>query len=610
MKALDEKRIALVSAALVALLAVGVYANSLSNGFAYDDDFIIKLRGLVHGLGQLPELLTAPYWPPGFTAGLYRPLLLLSFAVDWAVWGGDPFGFHLVNVLLHAVVSVLVLVFLRRLFPWWAALIGALIFAVHAVHTEAVANIVGRGELIVAIFALVACLIFMRSARQGQLSAGPIVLITSCFVLASLTKELGVVIPGLLLATDLPLVARRCVGDFRSYIRRRLPLFIALTVALVLVFVARWLALGIPLQSQPDRLFAVDDSYTTRLFTMWRVWPRYFELFLFPLDLSADYSPAVILPASGPTPLGLAGLFLALLILALAILWFRKAPEFSLAVAWAGITLLPVSNLVIMAEIILAERTLYLPSVSVSIIAALALSKASRQRRRWLFLALIVWVAFFSVVTVRRNPVWYSTDTVFEDLRRRHPESSRLLYGVGWQYYRQGKWEEAREWIGRSLEIWPYHAPYLAEFALYLLEHEEYEEADSMAARAIRLNPDFRDYRVLHAVIRVRAGEWQAALRTIEESLNVLGAEALLYTLQADAYAGEHDYDRAIAAREAAMRARQGGPAWRDWYDLARWQVAAGDTAAARRSLESARSAPGAPTAAIDSLAGSLGLLP
>ncbi len=610
MKVFGQNRIALVSALVVALLAVVVYANSLSNGFAYDDDFIIKMRGLVHGLGSFPELLTVPYWPPGFFAGLYRPLLLLSFAVDWAIWDGDPFGFHLVNVALHVVASVLVLVFLRRLFPWWAALVGALIFAAHAVHTEAVANIVGRGELLVAIFALVACLIYMRGAGRGHLSAGTVALIATCFFLASLTKELGVVIPGLLLATDLPLVARRRAGDLRTFVRIRLPLFVTLAAVLALVFAARWLALGIPLESQPDRLFAIDDSYATRLFTMSRVWPRYFELLLFPLDLSADYSPAVILPASGPTPLGLFGLLLVLLILVLAVLWFQRAPEFSLAVAWAGITLLPVSNLVIMAEIILAERTLYLPSVAVSVIAAMALSKASRRRRRWLSLAFLVWVAVFSVVTVRRNPVWNSTDTVFEDLRRRHPESSRLVYGVGWQYYRQGEWEEARKWIRRSLEIWPHHAPYLAEFAFYLLEHEEFEEADSMAARAIRLNPDFRDYRVLHALIRVRAGEWEPALRTIEESLGVLGEEASLYSLQADAYAGLEDYGRAIAAQEAAMRARRAGPGWRDHFSLARLRAAAGDRAAALRSLEAARAAPDARPAVIDSLAARLDLLP
>ena len=165
---LSMKRLPILLSVSVALLATAVYVNSLGNGFAYDDETILQNREVLHNLANVGELVTAEYWPAMFHSALYRPLTLLSFAVDWAVWKGSPFGFHLVNVALHAFVAALVALLLLRLFPWWAALAGGAVFAVHPVHTEAVANVVGRGELLVALFALTACLVYVRAVQRPR----------------------------------------------------------------------------------------------------------------------------------------------------------------------------------------------------------------------------------------------------------------------------------------------------------------------------------------------------------------------------------------------------------------------------------------------------------
>ncbi len=607
---ISDRRVRLIVVGSVVLAAFAVYANALANGFAYDDEFIIKTNDLVHGLGNLGQLLTAPYWPQGFIAGLYRPLTLLSFAVDWTIWNGNPFGFHLFNVLLHATVSGLVTLLLLSLFPWWSALLGGLVFAVHSVHTEAVANIVGRGELFVALFTLVACLVYMRAVRSNRLSLGATVLIAVCYALAGLSKELGVVMPGLLLVTDIPLISAGQVGRLRDYVRKRLSLYVVLTGVLLLIFAVRWLALGVPLENRPDRVFAIDSSFSTRLFTMSRVWPRYFELLLFPLDLSADYSPAVILPVDHLTPSGFIGFLLVLVTLTGAVALFRRAPEFTMSVAWVAIALLPVSNLLVMAEIVLAERTLYLPSVAVSVVVALLLTKAPPARRRWLNIALVAWLVGFSIVTVRRNPVWEDTYTLFEDLRRKHPESSRLLYGIGTQFYGEGDWEEAKKWFRRSLEIWPHHAPYKAEYALYLLRHDEYAEADSMAASAVRLKPGFGEYWVLLALIRAKSGNSAGVLKAAQAGLAAAGEDASLYALMVDSYATVGEYEKAIEAQRSAMRVRRGGPTWVDWFGLARLQAEVGDTAAAVEALEKAGSEPNVSRALVDSAARALKRLP
>src|SRR5688572_20542005 len=135
----------------VVLAAVLVYANSLANGFAYDDDWIIMRNPRVHQLADQSLIWGTPYWPTfGAELGLYRPLAIFAYALEWAAGDGAPWVFHVVNVTLHAVVTGLVFILMSALFTTGAAAVGALIFAVHPVHTEVVANSVGQAELIAA----------------------------------------------------------------------------------------------------------------------------------------------------------------------------------------------------------------------------------------------------------------------------------------------------------------------------------------------------------------------------------------------------------------------------------------------------------------------------
>lgn len=603
---MDGRRLEWMVAAGVALLAALVYANSLANGFAYDDVWIIETRELVHGLGNLPELLTAEYWPGRFQSGLYRPVTLFSFALDWEIWSGRPFGFHLTNLILHAVVSAVLALLLLRWFPWWAAAAGGAVFAVHPVHTEAVANVVGRAELLAVLFVGLACLRYVSATRRGGLTPATIGLIAALYALAILSKEVGVILPGLLLLTDLPADARSRTAGWREYARSRIPVMIVLAVVLLACLVLRGFVLGSALQSVPDRAFTPDASFPTRLFTMARVWPRYFELMLFPTELSVDYSPAVILPVTGLTGLGALGFLLVGGSLILAIAVFRRAPELALAVGWAALALLPVSNLLFVAEIVLAERTFYLPSFAVAVVAALALARARAPTRSWVGAALALWVVGFSLVTVRRNPVWASTETVFEDLAEHHPESSRLLWWLGDQQVRQGNWEAARELYRRSLRIWPYHAQYLAEFAVQLNQHDELVEAERVAVGAVALAPDYPDHHSLLAVIRLRRGDATGALAATSHGIERVGRHPVLYSLRADALAALGDPARAAAAQDTFVQLRADASRWQDWFELAELRAAAGDTAGALGALDSALRAPGVDLGLADSLAQAL----
>jgi len=155
------------AALLVGILAALVFANSLANEYAYDDRHIIVDNTAIHSLETLPGSLVTPYWPTAYgrELGLWRPVTTGAFGVQWMLGGGSPLLFHLVNVLGHAAASVLVLVLLAHLMSLPAALAAGLLFAVHPVHVEAVANVVGFSEVFSTAALLAACLVHVRTRK-------------------------------------------------------------------------------------------------------------------------------------------------------------------------------------------------------------------------------------------------------------------------------------------------------------------------------------------------------------------------------------------------------------------------------------------------------------
>ena len=165
------------------------YLPALWNGFAMDDLYIIVWNPLIHSVQGVWRVFGGPYWPPDLGGQMYRPLPLATFAVDWAISHGHPVWFHAMNLLCHAGVAVMVAVAARRWADWSGALAAGLLFAVHPVHVEAVANVIGLAELMAA--AGVCLAVYAAVVRQDVLLSG------AALVLGLLSKENAVVAPAL-----------------------------------------------------------------------------------------------------------------------------------------------------------------------------------------------------------------------------------------------------------------------------------------------------------------------------------------------------------------------------------------------------------------------------
>ena len=135
----------------VAVVAALLFLPGIRYGFVQDDRAIIAANPAAHSVAAALRAVDQPYWPRPAAGGLYRPLTILSYAVDWSLSGGSAGWLHLMNAVWHSLATFLVMLALARWVPEPGVLAAGLVFAVHPVHVEAVAGLVGRADLLVTV---------------------------------------------------------------------------------------------------------------------------------------------------------------------------------------------------------------------------------------------------------------------------------------------------------------------------------------------------------------------------------------------------------------------------------------------------------------------------
>jgi hypothetical protein len=365
--------------ATVALLSLAATVTSIGHDFTYDDRSVILENERVHTFAHIPRLFLETYWPPYFGGDGYRPFVTTLFTLEWLTAGGAPWVFHLVNILLAVAVSVAMYWCARAVLAPLGAWVAAALFAVHPVHVEVTGNVVGQSELIVALCLLVAIGIYVRARRAGALTPRKSIAIQLLFALALLAKEHAMVLPALFFAAEATVIPAE---SWRARVRAVRTLMLALVaIALAYLFVRG------RIQSDlagfiPYPVFRfLHMSAVQRIGTMMNEIPRIAQLILFPVRLAADYSPPDVLVAEGPALAQLPGAFICLSAVLLAIVLRNRVAVVSFALAWVILAFLPVSNLLIPAGFITAERTLFLPSAGAVLLAGAPARGAGRIGR-------------------------------------------------------------------------------------------------------------------------------------------------------------------------------------------------------------------------------------
>ena len=487
-------------AAAIVALAFAASATSIDNGFTYDDRVIVAENERIHALGNVPRLFADTYWTEKNGAAAYRPVTLAAFAAQWAAGGGAPRIYHAVNVLLYAAVCLAVLALAGRILPPAAAWIAAALFAVHPVHVEAVGNIVGQAELIVALAAAAAVTLYLRDRQRGSLRASTAGAIAALYAVACLAKEHGLVLPGLLLAAELLIV-----GDARSArerLRELAPAAITLAAIGVAYLAARTAVLG-QLVETPAHIGLAHASPQERMLTMLRVAPEWTRLLLWPARLSGDYSPREIEIATSLTPSVISGAAVVAGALLLIALSWRRRPVLAFGLAWTAIMLLPVSNLLVASGVALGERTLFSPSIGIVLaigaIIALLAEVAARRRagappdRRLIGVAaaaVAVLLALGAWRSAVRQRVWRDNDTFFRQLILDAPLSYRAHWAQGAMRFEAGDKVGGEEAMRTAIALFPRDANLLEDLASRYLRAGMCEPAIPLFRDVLAIVPD------------------------------------------------------------------------------------------------------------------------
>jgi tetratricopeptide (TPR) repeat protein len=492
-------------ALLVAVAALAVYANAIPTGFVQDDRLVL-IDPRILGRTPVAEIFVTDYWHHVATAenaDLYRPITTLSFRLNHLAAGPSSAAFHGVNVALHALVSALVVLFTDALFRnRRVALVSGLLFALHPVHSEAVTGIVGRAELLAALFLLAALHLHARSyvlgglvPRTGRLLA------LGCFALALLSKESVVVGPALVLLVDAVGWLRRGRPPDARELRGSLAtaaLYAAVVAAVLGVRLAVLGRLGGSPVLEVGLLFG--EPLATRLFTGLEILAVYLRLLLFPLTLSADYSlRQVPVLDSLAHPAALVGLAAALALpVALVWAWRRRAAPLFFGLGFFAVSYALVSNLLTPIGVLVAERLLYLPSLGFCCALAWAWERLDARLRGpggarvhpVTAAALALVLALYGARTIVRNQDWRDELTLFAASVESSPASAAAHYNyASTLYQKRNDPAGAVPHLERALEIRPKFLPAHLNLVMAYLQLARYDEARAAAERGLALFP-------------------------------------------------------------------------------------------------------------------------
>jgi len=399
---------------LLSLLAVTVFANGLTGEFIYDDhSYVLENPQVSDG----DAIFSKPTPSDRPELGLYRPLVVVSYRLNWLISGFDPAAFHGTNIALHTLVTLAVYLIVRILAKRFlrtaagsreAAFLSALLFAVHPLHAEAVSWIVGRAELMAALFCLAAFLFHLASHRKWWF----LIPAALCYLAACLSKESAFVFPVLLLLIDL------FSGVFqRTRPRRALWLggaaFGLYGAILAVVIALRYSALG---AFGPDVALAPyrDETLMERIPVAFSILAESLRVCVLPVGLRIFYH------ASEMLELTLARLLILATSGGLLVFFLWKKRLFGLFwLLWIPITLLTVVNIVPIGAVF-AERFVYLPSVGGCALAGVGLSALCGWRKEtegfknavWIPVVVVFVLGFFCWL---RNPVYHDPVSLWED---------------------------------------------------------------------------------------------------------------------------------------------------------------------------------------------------
>ena len=574
------------------LFSFVLYAGSLANGFVYDDEYQVLQNPFVLNPRLWTKIFTGSVWSfqgVAFPANYYRPLHIFSHWLVYRLAGPNPAAFHLFQVWVYAATVWLAYRLARELLRnEVAALAGALLWALHPLHVEAVAWIASVPDTGYGFFYLLGLLAFLRAERASKnpwLAHG---LAALAFLPALFYKEMALSFPLLLVAYWFFLSPAQDTAGWRSRALRLAPYVAAVALSIVI----RFAALG----------------YVTQSGGLWRITPRvagaavgllgeHTRIFLRPTHLNVfrtfELGPSLRSPWPWVTLMALG-----------ATLWLRKrAPLPAFLIAWWAIGLVPCLDIRQLSFPLVAERFAYVPSLALClamawvVVVGLPRWLPGARPARVALPALGLLMVFYAVQTVRAIPNWHDNQSLADYSMRVSPQAALLhviqalvlqyhhgdwdgaareyqtalrlnassvkplakvtydcYIGLGQIAHGRGQTEEAREYFERAIRVSPNDSPAYDALGAIFFPHGDYARAAEYFAQAVKVNPQDVSARFYLGTCWMKLGRYREAAEQFRAGREIDPAFRQAY--EAEARALEAAGDPAAAAQVRALAAQ------------------------------------------------------
>jgi tetratricopeptide (TPR) repeat protein len=454
---------------IIALLVVAgtvVYLPTLKNDFIFDDRALVANNPLLRGAGSVKEVLTSG-----------RTFRMITFVTDHALYGMNPTGYHITNILLHILTGLLVFWVLKKISGQpILGFVTALLFLCHPITTEAVASIANRKESLHSLFSLLAILTYLTADRKPWLYFISIV----SFIMALISKEVAIALPVLLIIIDLLFREK----NLWVILKRRGWFYGILLVPIIIGAVYRFRTVRLV-----DLLrFDVTGSipYIKVVATSLAKIPDYLRLAIIPYPLSADYYTQIV---TNILNIGtFIGFICVLGLVAGGFLLRRRQPLIALGLWWIFITWLPVSNLIPSAYF-LAERYFYFPLIGITLIAAVGW-EVLRKRTKLSYVVLVVIIVILGGLTISRNQDWRNEYQLWASTLKHQPDNPKAHYYFANALRERGQMKEAVQHFQKSVQLKPDFTWAWVNLGNIYTLNRDYNSAIPIYLKVLELVPD------------------------------------------------------------------------------------------------------------------------
>jgi hypothetical protein len=541
---------------IILFISGAVYCNALFNGFVHDDVPQVVNNPWIRDIGYIPKIFTANVWDfMGGVSNYYRPLMFMIYMLDYYLFGLEPWGFHLVNILLHSGVSVLVFLIIAKLLtqarpvgnatyllPAFAA---AVLFAANPVHTEAVTWIAGLPELSFTLFFLLSFYFYLR-AREGGRGNYPLSVLF--FFLSTLCKETALALPIILVAYDVAF--RQKEASIRDFFKRYAPY----VLVAVIYFVLRTYALGgfSPLMRHRE---LTNYEYFINIFPLFS---QYLLTLLLPFKLNAFH---VFHPIQSIFAVkGIISLAATMAFAVMAFVAFKKNKALLFGSVLIAVPLLPVLYIPGLGENTFAERYLYLPSIGFALMSALFITWAMQKPggAKAMTAGCVLMTVAYCAVTVNINAaVWKDNYTFWTVTVKKSPDSAVAHYNLGNNLISQFRIDEAIEQYQTAIRLKPTADVYFNLGRAYDMKRWT-EQAVEQYRHAVMLNPEEADPYTYLGVDYAMMGLIDKAIENLEIAIRLNPSDPFIRSTLERAYRMREPSGKDRADDRNPERSRQG----------------------------------------------------